>query len=73
MYHPECSYCRESSNTEGCAVHAVPLPRPQSFHHVPPATTQPSTGWICPSCKATYAPWVASCLRCPDHVDRADG
>jgi hypothetical protein len=32
---------------------------------MPEPIYDPHVGWVCPSCKATYAPWVASCPRCP--------
>ena len=32
---------------------------------MPEPYRDPHVGWVCPSCKATYAPWVASCPRCP--------
>ena len=31
-----------------------------------PSFTEPKMGWVCPVCRAVYAPFVASCLRCPD-------
>jgi predicted RNA-binding Zn-ribbon protein involved in translation (DUF1610 family) len=24
-----------------------------------------AVGWVCPTCGGAYAPWVATCLRCP--------
>ena len=57
MRMPGCFDCSQLTSGD-CGKHG-----PYTWGGV--ATTQPAQGWVCPVCRAVYAPWVASCLQCP--------
>lgn len=46
-----------------CAACGQPLPRFTTAPSPMPATPD---GWICPSCRHSYAPWVPECRHCPE-------
>ena len=34
----------------------------------PPRPSRKQSGWLCPGCGHSYAPWVPECHHCPEPV-----